>query len=89
MGVKERMSGNLLSLKQIEIDFHYVSVEDAIRIVESVINEARLESKQISCSFITGRGKIQKTLMDMLKNGYELEPRISIMNTGVLTVDIC
>lgn len=82
------MYGNLLSLEQIKVDFHYVKVEDAIRIVECIINDARLNKKQISCYLITGRGKIQKVLMEMLRNQYELEPNISVANTGVILVDI-
>ncbi len=82
------MHGNILSIDQIKVDFHYVKVEDAVRIVESVINDARLNKKQVSCYFITGRGKIQAMLMDMLKNEYELEPRISFSNTGVILVDV-
>lgn len=79
---------NILSLDQIRVDFHYVKVEDAIRIVECIINDARLNKKQIDCYFITGRGKIQMALFEMLKKDYELEPRISTANTGVLTVTI-
>jgi hypothetical protein len=82
------MHGNILSFDQIKVDFHYVKVEDAIRIMESVINDARLNKKQTACYFITGRGKIQSALMDILKNEYDLEPRISLTNTGVVLVDI-
>jgi dsDNA-specific endonuclease/ATPase MutS2 len=82
------MSGGLSSIKTSTVDFHYLRVEDALRVVESLINEARLERKMISCNLITGRGLIQTALMEMLKNEYELEPRIPFTNTGMIIVDI-
>jgi hypothetical protein len=70
----------------IEIDFHGYLVEDALRAVESIINEIRMNKDAETCYFITGHGKIRTAIFDMLLDTYALEPVIPMANTGVVTV---
>jgi dsDNA-specific endonuclease/ATPase MutS2 len=72
----------------IEIDFHGYSVEDALRAVESIINEIRMNNDSETCYFITGHGRIRTAIYDMLRDTYELEPVIPLANAGVVTVYI-
>jgi len=72
----------------IEVDFHHYSVEDALRTVESIINYVRMNSDYVSCNFITGKGRIQRELFNMLKDIYELEPVVPMANSGVVMVDV-
>lgn len=71
-----------------ELDFHHYYVEDAVSVVEGVINQVRLQQKPLYCSFITGRGKIQAALVELLKVTYDLEPVIPLSNSGVIEVYI-
>jgi DNA-nicking Smr family endonuclease len=71
-----------------EIDFHHYYVEDAVSVVEGIINECRMSAVPRDCRFITGRGKIQRTLYELLKGVYELEPVIPLSNSGVIDVFI-
>ena len=71
-----------------EIDFHHYYVEDAVSVVEGIINECRMSSISRDCRFITGRGRIQRTLVQLLKDTYELEPVIPLSNSGVIDVFI-
>ncbi|MCX6112957.1 MAG: hypothetical protein NTY22_06745 [Proteobacteria bacterium] len=75
-------------MKLYEIDFHYYFVEDAINITESIINYARLNDERVECRFITGRGKIQKELIRLLKDTYDLNPVIPMSNGGMVLVEI-
>jgi dsDNA-specific endonuclease/ATPase MutS2 len=75
-------------MKKIEIDFHFYNLEDAIRVVESIINEARMEQKKIDCIFITGKGKIRSSLLSFLREEYDLNPIVPIINQGMILVDI-
>ena len=75
-------------MKLFEIDFHNYTVEDAVRIAEGIVNQARLNDEPVYCQFITGRGKIQRELIELFKNTYELEPRIPIYNQGVVLVEV-
>jgi len=72
----------------IEIDFHGYSVEDALRAVESVINDIRMNNNAETCYFITGRGRIRSAIYEMLLKTYELDPVIPLANSGVVTVYI-
>ena len=72
----------------IEIDFHGYSVEDALRAVESIINEIRINNDAETCYFITGHGRIRTAIYDMLLKTYELEPVIPLANAGMVTVYI-
>ncbi len=71
-----------------ELDFHHYYVEDALSVVEGIINQVRMEGGSKDCRFITGRGRIQRSLMVLLKETYELEPVIPLSNTGVIDVYI-
>jgi len=71
-----------------EIDFHHYYVEDAVSVVEGIVNECRMSSIPRDCRFITGRGKIQRRLIELLTETYELEPIIPLSNSGVIDVFI-
>ena len=71
-----------------ELDFHYYYVEEAVFTVEGVINQVRLHQKPLYCRFITGRGKIQASLVELLKVTYGLDPVIPLSNSGVIDVYI-
>lgn len=71
-----------------ELDFHYYYVEEAMSMVEGIINQVRIERGTRDCRFITGRGKIQRALMGLLKDTYDLDPVIPLSNTGVIDVYI-
>ena len=70
----------------IEIDFHGYTVEDALRVVEGMVNDIRMNSDAVELYFITGRGRIRKEIFDMLSKTYGLEPVIPMANTGVVIV---
>ncbi|MFH1223006.1 MAG: hypothetical protein V1647_01525 [Pseudomonadota bacterium] len=72
----------------IEMDFHGFLVEDALRTAESIISYARMNREYVSCNFVTGRGRIQRELFDMLKDIYELDPVIPMSNSGMVMVDV-
>jgi len=71
-----------------EVDFHYYYVEDAVSVVEGIISQARLSQRPLYYRFITGRGKIRSTLVELLKDVYELDPVIPLSNSGVIEVYI-
>ncbi len=75
-------------MKTYEIDFHYYTLEEALRVVEGIINQARLNNEAVYCSFITGRGKIQKELFKLLAQVYELNPLIPFYNQGLILVEL-
>ena len=72
--------------RQIEIDFHGYSVEDALSVVESIINEIRMNKDAETCYFITGHGRIRSAIYELLSTVYELDPVIPMANSGVVTV---
>jgi hypothetical protein len=75
-------------LKSFEIDFHYYTVEEALRLAEGILNQARLNDEPVYCQFITGRGKIQKELIKVFSEIYELNPVIPYHNKGVVLVEV-
>jgi hypothetical protein len=75
-------------MQTVEIDFHYYLVEDAVRVTESIINYARLHGEHVECRFITGKGKIQRELMALLSDTYELRPVVPMSNGGMILVEI-
>ncbi len=75
-------------MKFYELDFHHYCVEDAVRVVESIINYSRLNDERLECVFITGRGKIQNELIKLLKETYDLKPVIPMTNGGVVLVEV-
>ncbi|MEI6080414.1 MAG: hypothetical protein WCQ53_07255 [bacterium] len=75
-------------MKYFEIDFHHYLVEDAVRVAESIVNYARINDERVECRFITGRGRIQQELMELLAQTYELKPVVPMSNTGVVLVEV-
>lgn len=68
-------------------DFHGKSVEEAINIVEKIIDDARSCRATYNCIFITGNGVIKKRLIELLK-GYGFHVFEQIGNSGVLRVEV-
>lgn len=75
-------------MKSYEVDFHGYTVEEALRLAEQLINQARLNLEPVYCSFITGRGRIQRELMRVFSDIYELNPLIPFYNQGVILVEL-
>ncbi len=74
--------------RYIEIDFHGYSVDDALRVVEGVINEIRMSNNAETCYFITGHGRIRSAIYELLSTVYELDPVIPLANSGMVTVHV-
>ena len=50
------------------IDFHGCTVEEAVRDVNKLVDDARMDGATYQCYFITGEGKIKQRLIELLKN---------------------
>lgn len=75
-------------MKQIEIDFHGYTTEEAIRTAESLISQIRMTQQEVECTFITGKGYIRDELIRLFSTTYELQPFIPMANSGVVRVHV-
>lgn len=69
------------------IDFHGQTIEEAIKIVNKLIDDARSCRCTYHCTLITGNGKIHKVIKELLKKE-KLDCNTMIGNNGTLIVDI-
>jgi DNA-nicking Smr family endonuclease len=69
------------------IDFHGLSVEEAISTVNKLIDDARSCNATYHCTFITGHGKINKAIKKLLEKE-KLECNTMVGNDGTLLADI-
>jgi len=66
------------------IDFHGMTVEEAVKDVNKLVDQARMDGATYHCHFITGEGKIKQRLIELLKNyGFRV-----FAKEGNLKVDI-
>ena len=68
-------------------DFHGWKPEDAEREVDRIVSAVRLEETSEAAEFITGRGVIQKQILQQLTD-YSLKPVVQWGNDGVISVVI-
>jgi len=66
-----------------EIDFHGVTLEEAINRVHILVGEARVLGTSGEYRFITGHGTIKKELVKVLES-YKIEAREELGNSGVI-----
>ena len=71
----------------IKRDFHGYLLDDAIHEVEMIIGQVRSSGKTEEAEFITGHGKIQIAVLDLL-NDYHINSSIQLGNTGVVVATI-
>ena len=70
------------------LDFHGLTVKEAKRVVEKLIDDARSCGATYDCKFITGQGRIKKALIKLLKKTYGFKVYEQISNPGVIKVEI-
>ena len=68
-------------------DLHGYTLEDAIKLVDKVIGNLRMQQKEEDVKFITGKGVIRWPLMDYLRD-LGVEPRFELGNEGVIIVTV-
>ena len=71
----------------IPIDLHGLTVPEAKRKVEALINECRVEGYIKECEFITGTGKIKGAIQKLLTD-YEIEYFDTWGNEGSFTASV-
>ena len=71
-----------------EIDFHGMTIEEALQLVDKTIDKVRVAGKELDYKFITGNGPLQLAILDKLKNEYGLQCGLQFCNHGVILVYI-
>ena len=71
----------------IKRDFHGYLLDDAIHEVEMIIGDIRNSGRTESVELITGHGKIQIAVMELL-NDYQISCNIQLGNSGVIVATI-
>jgi DNA-nicking Smr family endonuclease len=71
----------------IKVDFHGLTVAEAKRKTEELINECRVNGYVKCCEFITGQGVIKEALKRLLDK-YEIEYSDTWGNEGSFKTDI-
>ena len=70
-----------------EYDLHGYNVEEAMRIVQSIIDKIRLDGREDVVKIITGRGVIRSNLIDYFKE-HQINFNYELGNDGALVVEI-
>jgi len=70
-----------------EVDFHGMSLNEAVQKLDAIIGSLRLAGKSEDILLITGHGLIKKTFKEKLSD-YEIEYREQIGNSGAIIASI-
>lgn len=73
-------------------DYHNYTVERALRDVDEVVTEVRMNRptkySTEDAEFIVGHGKIRDAIVKFLKEEYGLSPTVQLGNSGVIICTI-
>ena len=70
-----------------KIDLHGLTIAEATKIVLEIIDKIRLSRSTETIELVTGQGKMQRKMLDLLKE-YQCEATIRLGNSGIIVAEV-